>query len=345
MSLQEKIERATVRSLMKLPGPVLGRLAGLVEKVNRERLDPRLRLLLALGDGRKGFHQLPLPQGRALYGQMIRMLDVDFQPVAETRDLRVPLAAGDGDFLVKLYRPKGAASEAPAIVYFHGGGFTIGSAEQYDHLCRYLANRTGAVVLNVDYRLAPEFPSPAAADDVLSAWRWLLENAAGLRIDATRLATMGDSAGGNLCIVAAQQAAAHGLTLPKLAVAVYPTTDGAMDSPSVAQLGGGQGGLDLAMMNWFRDHYLPDKSVLDDLRVSPLRNPDLAGQPTTVLVTATDPLRDEGLAYGEKLKQAGVTVINLDYPELVHGFITMGGAIPAARAAVNAICRRITERL
>jgi acetyl esterase len=343
MSLQEKIERTTVRSLMKLPGPVAGRLAGLIEKVSRDRLDPRLRLLLALGDNRKGFHELPLPKGRALYGQMIRMLDVGFQPVAESRDFRVPVEGGD--ILVKLYRPKGAPTPAPAILFFHGGGFTIGSAQQYDRLCRYLANRTGAVVLNVDYRLAPEYPSPVAADDALGAWRWLLDQAAELRIDPTRLAAMGDSAGGNLCIVAAQQAAAHGLTLPKLVVAVYPTTDGAMESDSVRRLGGGQGGLDLAMMNWFRDHYLPDHSTLDDFRISPLRNPDLAGQPSTVLVTATDPLRDEGFAYGEKLKQAGVTVINLDYPELVHGFITMGGAIPAARHAVNAICRQIADRL
>jgi acetyl esterase len=115
--------------------------------------------------------------------------------------------------------------------------------------------------------------------------------------------------------------------------------------PSVTQLGGGQGGLDSDMIHWFHNHYMQDATLVEDYRVSPLRNPDIAGHPDTIVVTATDPLRDEGLAYSEKLKAAGVNVVNLDYPELVHGFITMGGAIPSARKAVNAITRQIKERL
>ncbi|MFT0141616.1 alpha/beta hydrolase [Alcanivoracaceae bacterium MT1] len=343
MALQHTLERHTVRTLMKLPGSALGRLAGLVEKVDRGRLDPRLRLLLALGDSRKGFHQLPLPKGRALYAQMIDMLDVGQETVAQVSDLRVPVAGGD--ILVRLYRPVAASIPAPAIVYFHGGGFTIGSAVEYDRLCRYLANRTGAVILNVDYRLAPEHVAPTAADDVVAAWRWVLAQADKLGLDDQRLAVMGDSAGGNLSIVTAQQAALEGLAKPKLVVAVYPKTDGETNFESAETLGAGQGGLDRDMIAWFHQQYLPDDSLLDDIRISPLRNPDLQGQPETILVTATDPLRDEGLAYGERLKAAGVTVVNLDYPELVHGFITMGGAIPAARKAVDAICRRIRERL
>lgn len=156
---------------------------------------------------------------------------------------------------------------------------------------------------------------------------------------------MGDSAGGNLSIVVAQQAAIHGLAVPKLVAAVYPKTDGDSDMPSVTQLGGGQGGLDSEMMQWFHNHYIQDGTLVGDYRISPLRNPDIAGHPDTIVVTATDPLRDEGLAYSEKLKDAGVNVVNLDFPELVHGFITMGGAIPAARRAVNAIVQQIKERL
>ena len=344
MSLQHKIERTTVRTLMKMPGALAGRLAGMVESVSREGLDPKLRLLLALGDGRKGFHELPLAQGRALYGHMIDMLDVDRQEVALTRDIRVPVEGGD--MLVRLYRPKSAPTEdSPAIMFFHGGGFTIGSAVEYDRLCRHIANVTGAVVLNVDYRLAPEHPAPTAADDCIAAWRWLGEQAGDLGLDTRRLATMGDSAGGNLSIVVAQQAALQGLSVPKLVVAVYPKTDGASDMPSITQLGGGQGGLDGDMIHWFHNHYIQDDTLVADYRISPLRNPDIAGHPDTIVVTATDPLRDEGLAYSEKLKDAGVNVVNLDYPELVHGFITMGGAIPSARKAVNAITRQIKERL
>ncbi|HBL87023.1 MAG TPA: alpha/beta hydrolase, partial [Alcanivorax sp.] len=188
-------------------------------------------------------------------------------------------------------------------------------------------------------------PAPTAADDCIAAWRWLGEQAGDLGIDTRRLATMGDSVGGNLSIVVAQQAALQGLSVPKLVVAVYPKTDGASDMPSITQLGGGQGGLDGDMIHWFHNHYIQDDTLVGDYRISPLRNPDIAGHPDTIVVTATDPLRDEGLAYSEKLKDAGVNVVNLDYPELVHGFITMGGAIPSARKAVNAITRQIKERL
>ena len=117
---------------------------------------------------------------------------------------------------------------------------------------------------------------------------------------------MGDSAGGNLSIVVAQQAALQGLSVPKLVVAVYPKTDGANEMPSATALGGGQGGLDRDMIDWFHNHYMQDESLVEDFRVSPLRNPELAGHPDTLLITATDPLRDEGLAYGERLREAGV---------------------------------------
>lgn len=344
MSIQETMERATVRSLMKLPGPLAGRMAGLIERVHRHHLDPRLRLLLALGDGRKGFHQLPLKQSRALYGRIIRNLDVKPEKVGRQVDFHV--AGDDGHrLLIRCYRPKGAASPAPAVMFYHGGGYTIGSAAEYDGLCRYIANHTGAVVFNVDYRLAPEYPAPTAADDAINAWQWLDQQADELGVDRSRMATMGDSAGGCLCLVAAQQAALRGFTVPRLAVAVYPTTDGGNDSESTRTLGDGQGGLDREMMNWFRGHYLQDEALATDLRLSPLHNSDFSAHPATVIATATDPLRDEGLAYGEKLRQAGVTVVSLDYPELVHGFITMGGAIPAARRALDALCREIRERL
>ena len=348
MSLQEKIERTSVRAMMALPAPVAGRLAGLVEKVDRSTLDPRLRLLLALADGRKGFHELPLAKGRALYGRMIGMLDVPEEAVAEARDIQVPVAGGT--ILVRLYRPKervgpAPANGAPAILFCHGGGFTIGSAREYDRLCRHIANATGAVVLNVDYRLAPEHPAPTAADDAVAAWRWLTGQARDLGIDPDRMAVMGDSAGGNLSVVVAQQAPLQGLPAPKLVVAVYPKTDGENRMPSATVLGGGQGGLDRDMIDWFHNHYVQDESLVEDFRVSPLRNPDLAGHPDTLLITATDPLRDEGLAYGERLREAGVPVVNLDYPKLVHGFITMGGALPAARRAVDEILAHARERL
>ena len=163
MSLQHKIERTTVRTLMKMPGALAGRLAGMVESVSREGLDPKLRLLLALGDGRKGFHELPLAQGRALYGHMIDMLDVDRQEVALTRDIRVPVEGGD--MLVRLYRPKSAPTEdSPAIMFFHGGGWVKGTRQGYAFAGRAFASK-GFVTVVPDYRKVPDVRFPAFVED------------------------------------------------------------------------------------------------------------------------------------------------------------------------------------
>ena len=329
-------ERAALKALMALPGPVLDRLSAGLETLGRSHLDSRIRFLLALSSAKPTLNSGTVGQARALYRQVIELLDVAERPLPVVVDHQVPGAQGHS-LLVRRYRPAQAPRLAPAILFFHGGGFTVGSVEDYDRVCRYIAERTGAVVLSVDYRLAPEHPSPVAADDCLAAWQWLLANTAELGLDPARLAVMGDSAGGNLSAVVSQQAALAGLPVPALQVLVYPTTDGALAHPSIQNLGQGFG-LDLPLLTWFRSHFIQDETLVEDYRVSPLRNPDLAGQPATLLITATDPLRDEGLAYGEKLREAGVSVSSLDFPRLVHGFFTMGGVIPAAKAALDAIC-------
>ncbi|MCG8393556.1 MAG: alpha/beta hydrolase [Pseudomonadales bacterium] len=336
-------ERAAVRALMSLPAAVLDRLSAGLETLPRSHLDSRLRFLLALSASKPTLDSGTVEQARRLYGEVIELLDVAPVALPVVVDHQVPLEDG-GDMLVRRYRPAQAPRVAPAILFFHGGGFTVGGVEEYDRFCRYLADRTNAVVLSVDYRLAPEHPSPTASDDCLAAWRWLLEHTAELGLDRQRLAVMGDSAGGNLSAVVAQQAKLAGLPVPAMQVLVYPTTDGALQHPSVQALGQGFG-LDLPLLTWFRNHFIQDEALIEDYRVSPLRNPDLSGLPPTLLVTATDPLRDEGLEYGEKLRAAGVSVSSLDYPALVHGFMTMGGVIPAARKAVKEICAHISARL
>ncbi len=315
-------ERGAVRALMSLPGAVLDKLSAGLETHSRSHLDSRLRFLLALSAAKPTLDSGTVEQARRLYRDVINLLDVAPVSLPVVVDHQVPRDDGSS-MRVRRYRPALAPRVAPAILFMHGGGFTVGGVDEYDRLCRYIADRTNAVVLSVDYRLSPEHPSPAAAEDCLAAWRWLLDNTAAMGLDPQRLAVMGDSAGGNLSAVVCQQAKQAGLTLPALQVLIYPTTDGALKHPSVQTLGQGFG----------------------DYRVSPLRNPDLSGLPSTILITATDPLRDEGLEYGEKLRAVGVDVTSLDYPQLVHGFLTMGGVIPAARKAVNAICDATVQRL
>lgn len=336
------LERGAVSALMKLPAVVLEKAALALETHSRPQLDPRLRFLLALSEAKPALNTLSVPQARQAYREMLALLDGPVKKLARVDDHRAPVA--DGDILVRQYRPAGTAMPSPAILFFHGGGFTVGGVAEYDRLCRYIAHRTGTVVLSADYRLAPEHPAPVAADDAVATWHWLLDNAAELGLDKTRLAVMGDSAGANLSAVVSQQAKAAGLTLPALQVLIYPTTDGAMAHPSIAQLGEGFG-LDKSLLHWFHNQYVQDPAWIEDYRISPLRNPDLSGLPETLLVTATDPLRDEGLEYGENLRAAGVTVAVQDYPSLIHGFISMGGAIPAARRAVDRLCDATAKRL
>lgn len=336
-------ERGAVRALMRLPAVVLDKVSAGLETLSRSHLDSRIRFLLALSATKPTLDSGTVENARRLYRDVIHLLDVDRVSLPVVVDHQVALDDGE-TMLVRRYRPALAPRVAPAILFFHGGGFTVGGVEEYDRLCRYIAQRTHAVVLSVNYRLSPEHPSPTAADDCLAAWRWLLDNTAALGLDRQRLAVMGDSAGGNLSAVVSQQAKLAGLDLPALQVLIYPTTDGALRHPSVQTLGQGFG-LDMALLTWFRSQFIQDPAMVDDYRVSPLRNPDLSGLPPAILVTATDPLRDEGLEYGEKLRAAGVDVETQDYPQLVHGFLTMGGAIPAARKAVHAICDAIVQRL
>lgn len=337
------LERAALKSLMLLPRPVLSRLAAGIESHSRAHLDPHLRFLLALSGAKPTLNSVSVPQARKLYQDMIDLLDVPERLLPVVVDHQIPVD-DDATVLVRRYRPENAPRLAPAILFFHGGGFTVGGVEEYDRLCRYIAERTNAVVLSVDYRLSPEHPSPAGANDCLAVWRWLLDNTAALGLDPARLAVMGDSAGGNLGAVVCQQAKLAGLPVPALQVLVYPTTDGALAHPSVQSLGQGFG-LDLPLLTWFRSQFIPDLAMIEDYRVSPLRNPDLSGLPPAIVITATDPLRDEGLEYAEKLRAAGITVTSLDYPKLVHGFLTMGGMIPAARKAVDAICAETVKQL
>jgi acetyl esterase len=263
----------------------------------------------------------------------------DVVQVGAVEDVTLPGPAGT--LPARLYRPEGDGPW-PTTVYFHGGGFVIGDLDTHDQVCRRLCRDAETVVLSVGYRLAPEHPFPAAVDDSLAAARWAAEHLAVLGGD-DRLAVGGDSAGGNLSAVVAQ-AMPDALRAQLL---IYPATDMAGDHPSRTENAEGYF-LELAMMEWFFVHYTTGVEGVDpqDPRLSPLYAASLAGQPPAVLVTAEfDPLRDEGEAYADRLAEAGVLVERARYDGLIHGFVDMVAAAPAAEAALAETIGRFRKLL
>jgi acetyl esterase len=237
------------------------------------------------------------------------------------------------NFAVRAYRPS-KDGVLPALVFFHGGGWTIGDVDTHDVLCRQLALGAGCMVLSVDYRLGPEHPFPAAVDDCFAAVRWTLENAAKLGIDPQRVAVGGDSAGGNLAAVVALLARDAGGPSIAYQLLVYPATDQRGIAPSHERNGQGYL-LTRDAMDYFRSAYLPDEADWGDWRASPLLAPSHAGLPPALIVTAGyDPLVDEGREYAEKLRAAGVKVEYREYSDMVHGFILFGGVLDTANTAV-----------
>ena len=240
-----------------------------------------------------------------------------------------------GGVPARLFRPSDA-ERLGLLVYFHGGGWVIGDLDSHDNVCRALANRSGAAVLSVDYRLAPEHRWPAAVDDCTAATVWAAANAGALGVDAGRLAVGGDSAGGNLAAIVAQERA-----VPlRFQLLVYPATDARRTRDGHASYVENVDGpvLSLEAMHWFYDHYLGDTGAADDPKVSPLLAGDaaLAGLPAALVITAShDPLRDEGEAYARRLMAAGVATTLTRYPGLFHGFFSMGDLMTVADAAVD----------
>ncbi|AZD86959.1 Hydrolase, alpha/beta fold family [Pseudomonas chlororaphis subsp. aureofaciens] len=252
-------------------------------------------------------------------------------PMHEVRDLRVAGAAGE--LPARLYRPL-AQKGLPLLVFFHGGGFVIGTLDTHDALCRTLASQTGAVVVSVAYRLAPEAPFPAAPQDCYAATCWLVQHAAELGIDGQRLALAGDSAGGNLALAVSRLAGQSGGPRIRYQCLFYPVTDAACDSASYREFAEGYF-LTRTMMQWFWQQYLPDSGRGTDPLASPLRAESLAGLPPTMLISAEfDPLRDEGEALAKRLCEAGVAVQMRRCAGMVHGFISMAAFVEAAAQAL-----------
>jgi acetyl esterase len=247
--------------------------------------------------------------------------------LAEITDSTIPGPAGP--IAVRIYRAS-LDDNQPAIVYFHGGGFVIGSLNSHDGTCRRLAHGSKCTLVSVDYRLAPEARFPAAVDDSYAAAVWVAENAKTLKIDPSRLAVAGDSAGGNLAALVALLARDKGG--PRLChqLLTYPVTDMACKSESYITNGQGYF-LTQEMMAWFALQYMPAGHDPEDPLLSPLYAADLSGLPPATVITAEyDPLRDEGEAYAKRLQEAGVPTKLVRYDGVIHGFFSMNGMIDQA---------------
>jgi acetyl esterase len=239
-----------------------------------------------------------------------------------------------GPLPLRLYEPAGVPAPGPALVYFHGGGFVLGSLDTHEGACRLLAEEAGVRVVSIGYRLAPEHPFPAAASDAVQAFRHVWSHAADFGVDPARLAVGGDSSGGNLAAVVAHAAARGELPRPAFSLLLTPATDARGESASHRQFGTGFR-LDRDEWAWYRAQYVRDPADYPDPRVSVLYDEQLAGLPPTYVATCGfDLLRDEGEAYAQRLASAGVPLVHRRHEGQLHGFANRVGIDPDARAAM-----------
>jgi len=296
-------------------------------------LDPQARTLLdaMAASGAAPLDQMSVTDARAFMDSM-RAMQGPPTVLPVVRDVQIEGPAGP--IPARFYRPR-HDEFLPLLVYFHGGGWVIGSLETHDNVCRDLAVKTCCAVLSIDYRLAPEHPFPAAAEDCYAATVWAHDNAARLGIDAARIAVGGDSAGGNLAAVVALMARDRKAPPLRFQLLVYPVTCGRMDTPSYRENAEGYL-LTSAAMAWFWAHYVPAAAGREECYAAPLRASDLRGLPPALVLTAEyDPLRDEGEAYAKRLAEAGVPAEVRRYEGQIHGFFGMSALIDRAREAFD----------
>jgi acetyl esterase len=315
-------------------------------------LHPDARALLDLIAERKlpAMHTLTPVEARAFYRDRRALTQPPAPEVGAIQDARCE--GPHGAIPLRVYRPIAAGAAPtiggallPALVYYHGGGWTIGDLDTHDVLCRQLCNGSGSVVVSVDYRMAPEHRFPVAIDDCLAATHWVRRQSRELGVDAGRLAVGGDSSGGNLAAVVAILARDAGDLPIDYQLLIYPATDMRRGHPSHQSNGNGYL-LTTETIDYYHDHYITEPAHDLDWRASPLLHPDLTRLPPALVLTAGfDPLRDEGLAYANRLVAAGNRATYVCFERQIHGFITMGRVIDEAHAAVTLCAGELARAL
>jgi acetyl esterase len=307
-------------------------------------LDPYFKAMLdaAAEANAPGLDTLPPEAAREVYRTLKFGEEPPIGPV-DARDFTVPGKAGPVP--VRLYTPKDAPATTPGIVFFHGGGWVIGDLETHDDVCRRLADMTGYRVLAVDYRLAPENPFPASHDDCVSATEWAFDHAAEIGFDPARIATCGDSAGGNLAASVAITLRDHGRHALAMQVLMYPVTTFTVTTESMDRLAEGYF-LTKAGMIYFRDALFGNTGLGSDPRVSVLDVTNLGGlAPAFVSTAGFDPLSDEGAAYAKALDAAGVDVEHHHYEGFIHGFYNLAALAPAVLDAYVDVTKALKKTL
>jgi acetyl esterase len=322
----DRVQRGAFAALLALPPALTRRLAGAPHVVDDAPLDAQIQVglgILSRISGRE-LDERTVADARATLEQESWLFGGDLADVGSSRDLLVP--GPGGAIPARLHLPRrapGARDPLPLLIWFHGGGWVLGSIESHESVARNLCALAEVAVLNVGYRLAPEHPFPAAFDDAEAAFLWAHEQAAELGVDADRIALGGDSAGGNLSAAVSLARTRAGGPSPAFQLLIVPATDLEGAHPAHELFATGYF-LTLANMDWYKDLYLPAGTDRSDPRASPLLAPDLSGLPPAhIAVAGFDPLRDEGVAYAERLRAAGVPVTLRRFRSAVHPFINI----------------------
>lgn len=331
--IQDYAMRYAARALGALPSSVVRRLAGAPIVIDGNELDPTVQVSLRAMNASPGakFEEMPLDRARA-------SIDVEAwtfastQPVSLIEDIEIPTR--DGSVAGRVYRPGLPAERRGALVYFHGGGWVVGSLESTDAVCRTLARETGMTVVSVAYRLAPEHPFPHGVHDCIDAFRWVRDNAERFGSTAAQVGVGGESAGGNVAAVTANVTRDDPEGAPFAQLLFCPVTDLSRKARSYELFPDGFF-LTEAQMDWYSAHYLSGGGAADDPLVSPLLAEELAGvAPAYIAVSGFDVLRDEGIAYAERLLDAGVPAHLVNHTAQIHGFVNACGVTREARAAL-----------
>ena len=332
-SLSIGAKAAVVRTLFALPAPVRRLLAGPPLRIDGQEmaLDAQLVIRLKNRSGSDVFDG-PVEAARARYDELPSLIGYQSPAPVATREITIP--AEHGDIPATLYSPADLPEPSGLLVYFHGGGFSVGSRRSHDPIARYLAGHAGARVLSVEYRRAPEHRFPAAADDAFAAFEYAHGHATELGADPDRVAVGGDSAGGNLAAVTAQQAVRRGGAVPVFQLLMYPATDLSMRRPSRDLFAHGSTFTE-RNLQWVMTNYIPMGTDPTDPRLSP-QHGDATGLPPAYIASAGfDPVRDDGEAYADKLRAAGIPVALTRQADLPHGylgFVGLGGRFTEAAA-------------
>lgn len=319
----------------RTPLPLLRRIpGGPPDQVEGQLLDPQVRVILASVEATSVPEpwELGLAAARRQAENNMPVLAGRGPRMSRIKDFEIPGLTGN--LRARLYRPRHVDQPAPALVFFHGGGWVLGSIDSHDAPCRLLADEGRCVVISVEYGLAPEHPFPSPGLDAVAAFRWVRARADTLGIDAARLGVGGDSAGGNLAAVVTQAARNEDFAPPRFALLIYPGLEMARTKPS-HQTFSDRYLLTSRHIDWFLDKYVPPATDINDPRLSPICVSDVQGLcPAHVVTAGYDPLRDEGEAYASRLQGAGIDCTQQRYPSMVHGFFNMIGAVRFARSAV-----------